>query len=167
MLAQTFALVLFPSAMICAGIMDVVTMTIRNWLTLALALSFFVLAPFAGFSASAMALSLGVAALVFLVAFGLFAAGWIGGGDAKLASAAALWFGWEAALPYFAVAGIAGGVLTLALLGFRALPLPASLRRHSWIARLHAKGEGVPYGAAFAAAALIVFPQTAWFAPLA
>ena len=31
-----------------------------------------------------------------------------------------------------------------------------------WIQRLHAKGGGVPYGIALAAAALAIYPKTGW-----
>ena len=57
-----------------------------------------------------------------------------------------------------------GGLLTLGLLQLRSHPLPAALTGVPWIANLHAPKAGVPYGAAMAPAALIVFPQTAWVA---
>ena len=71
------------------------------------------------------------AALVLVVAFGFFTQGWIGGGDAKLAAATALWFGFDHLLDYLIYASLFGGVLTLLLLQFRMLPLPAC-----WRARL-------------------------------
>ena len=40
--------------------------------------------------------------------------GWIGGGDAKIAAATALWFGFDQLFPYLAVASLLGGLLTLA-----------------------------------------------------
>jgi prepilin peptidase CpaA len=40
--------------------------------------------------------------------------------------------------------------------------VPAFLYRVPWIAQLGEPRAGVPYGAAMAPAALIVFPQTAW-----
>jgi len=55
-----------------------------------------------------------------------------------------------------------GGVLTLVLIQFRKLPLPAPLARQPWILRLHETGGGIPYGIALAAAALAVYPKTAW-----
>ncbi len=85
--------------------------------------------------------------------------GWIGGGDAKLAAATALWFGFDYLLDYLVYASLFGGVLTLLLIQFRRLPLPALLARQKWILRLHDNGGGVPYGIALAAAALIVYPQ--------
>lgn len=58
--------------------------------------------------------------LMFAVGLGLFAAGWMGGGDIKLLVATAMWTG-LAGLPAFLVGvSIAGGVLALVLLGSRA-----------------------------------------------
>jgi prepilin peptidase CpaA len=56
--------------------------------------------------------------------------------------------------------------LTLLLLQFRFLPLPPILARHEWVERLHRKNSGVPYGIALAAAALAVYPETQWMAPI-
>jgi prepilin peptidase CpaA len=162
--AAWVATVFFPAAMIYAGIADLMTYKIRNVLVISVALAFLVLAPLAGLGPYEIALSLTVALAVFAVTFGFFAAGWIGGGDAKLATAAALWFGWEHALTFFVYAALLGGALSLALIFFRRIPLPAALSRIAPAARLHAADSGVPYGVAFAIAALIVFPETGWYA---
>ena len=163
-MAGLAATIIFPAVMIYAGIMDLLTMKIRNIVVLIVAVSYFVFAPLAGFTFYEIGLSLAIAAAVFIVTFGFFAAGWIGGGDAKLAAVTALWFGWEHAMPYFLYAAILGGLLTLAIIGFRSMLLPASLYSREWIVRLHQSKSGIPYGAAFALAALIVFPQTGWLA---
>jgi prepilin peptidase CpaA len=105
---------------------------------------------------------LAAAAVVLVVAFIFFAQGWIGGGDAKLAAATALWFGFDYLLVYLVYAALFGGVLTMLLVQFRKLPLPHVLARQPWIQRLHEKGGGVPYGIALAAAALAVYPKTGW-----
>ena len=102
------------------------------------------------------------AVLVLVVAFGLFAQGWIGGGDAKLAAATALWLGFDHLMPYLIYASLFGGALTLLLLQFRMVPLPALLARQQWVERLHRTDGGVPYGIALAAAALVVYPDTRW-----
>jgi prepilin peptidase CpaA len=99
---------------------------------------------------------------VFFIVFAFFAFGWIGGGDAKLAAVTALWFSPEEALQFFVYAALLGGLLTLLVLAFRARLLPATLVRVGWIAQLHDPKAGVPYGAAMAPAALLVFPDTAW-----
>jgi prepilin peptidase CpaA len=164
LMAANAAILLFPAAMIYAGITDLLTYKIRNVLVVGLALSFLLLAPLAGFGLGEIALNVALGLAVFALTFGFFAAGWIGGGDAKLATVAALWFGWEHALPYFVYAALIGGGLTLALLAFRKLILPTAFVRADWLARLHAPDSGVPYGVAFAVAGLIVFPQTGWYA---
>jgi prepilin peptidase CpaA len=109
---------------------------------------------------------LAAAALVLVISFGFFSQGWIGGGDAKLAAATTLWFGFDYLLDYLLYASLFGGVLTLVLIQFRHLPLPAPLARQGWILRLHETGGGVPYGIALAAAALIVYPKTGWMPAL-
>ena len=88
--------------------------------------------------------------------------GWIGGGDAKVAAAAALWFGFGHTLEYLVYASLLGGVLTLLLLQFRQWPLPASLYNPDWLLRLHGKNTGIPYGIALAFAALLIYPETDW-----
>ena len=60
-----------------------------------------------------------------------FSQGWIGGGDAKLAAATALWFGFAHLLDYLIYASLFGGVLTLVLIQFRKLPLPRCWRASS------------------------------------
>jgi prepilin peptidase CpaA len=111
---------------------------------------------------AAIGMHLAAAALVLIVSFLLFTQGWIGGGDAKLAAAAALWFGFGYLLDFLVYASLLGGALTLVLIQFRRLPLPGLLARQHWIMRLHDKAGGVPYGIALAAAALIVYPKTGW-----
>jgi prepilin peptidase CpaA len=55
-------------------------------------------------------------------------------------------------------------VLTLALLEFRKVSLPARLAGQDWVQRLHTPNGGIPYGIALAAAALLVYPSTVWMA---
>jgi prepilin peptidase CpaA len=160
--AAIAGVILFPLGMVYAGLMDLVTLKIRNVLVLALGGGWVVLAPLAGFSLQDLGWSLGVAGIVFATTFVLFALGWIGGGDAKLAAVSALWFSPEQALLYFTYASLLGGLLTLGILQLRAAMLPAALYRIPWIAQLQAPKAGVPYGAAMAPAALIVFPDTSW-----
>jgi prepilin peptidase CpaA len=162
MLTDVIRLLLFPALMAFAASSDLLTMTISNRLSLALAASFFLLTIITGMSLTAIGMHLAAAALVLVVCFGFFSMGWIGGGDAKLAAATALWFGFDYLLDYLIYAALFGGVLTVLLLQFRRLPLPDMLARHAWILRLHNAGSGVPYGIALAAAALAVYPKTGW-----
>jgi prepilin peptidase CpaA len=162
MLTDVIRLVLFPALMAFAASSDLLTMTISNRLSLALAGGFFLLTLITGMGLTAIGMHLAAGALVLMVCFGFFAMGWIGGGDAKLAAATALWFGFDFLLDYLVYASLFGGVLTVLLIQFRRLPLPAVLARQGWILKLHDAGSGVPYGIALAAAALIVYPKTGW-----
>jgi len=162
MVADSIKLMLFPAMMAFAASSDLLTMTISNRISLILIGGFFVLAFFVGMSTTDVLWHLGAAGIVLVVAFGFFSRGWIGGGDAKLAAATALWFGFDHLMPYLVYASLLGGALTLLLLQFRAAPLPAFLARHEWLQRLHSKDGGVPYGIALAIAALAVYPDTAF-----
>jgi len=162
MLTDAIRLLLFPALMAFAASSDLLTMTISNRLSLALAAAFFLLAITTGMSLAAIGMHLAAAALVLVFAFAFFTQGWIGGGDAKLVAATALWFGFGHLLDFLLNAALLGGALTLLLIQFRRLPLPGVLARQKWILRLHEKGGGVPYGIALAAAALLIYPKTGW-----
>ncbi|MGH6741934.1 MAG: A24 family peptidase [Bradyrhizobium sp.] len=166
MVTDTIRLLLFPALMAFAASSDLFTMTISNRLSLALAGGFFLLTFATGMSLPAIGLHVAAAALVLTVTFAFFSFGWIGGGDAKLAAATALWFGFDYLLDYLIYASLFGGVLTVLLIQFRRLPLPGPLARQTWILRLHDAAGGVPYGIALAAAALAVYPKTGWMPPL-
>jgi prepilin peptidase CpaA len=94
--------------------------------------------------------------------FVCFAMGWVGGGDAKVAAGAALWFGFGHLLDYLVCASLFGGALTLLLLQFRQWPLPSPLTGQAWLLKLHAKESGIPYGIALAIGALMIYPETEW-----
>ncbi len=158
-------LVIFPFAMAYAAASDLVSMTISNRLCLLLVGSFGLCALLLGLSLSEIGWHLAAGGLVLAIAFGLFAAGWIGGGDAKLAAATALWFGFDQLMPYLMISGLFGGLLTMIILILRSRPLPARMEKWPWLRRLHAANEGVPYGIALAFAALLILPETAiWHA---
>ena len=162
MLADAIRLGLFPAMMAFAASSDLLTMTISNRVSLILLGGFFGLALAGGMDAADALAHLGAGGLVLVLAFGLFARDWIGGGDAKLAAVTALWLGFDHLLPYVICASLLGGALTLALLQFRMSPLPDWLAGSGWVQRLHASDAGVPYGVALAAAALAVYPHTQW-----
>jgi prepilin peptidase CpaA len=162
MIADTIRLMLFPALMAFAASSDLVTMTISNRVSLILAAGFCVMAVMIGLSPAAMMTHVAAGAVVLVAAFACFAFGWIGGGDAKLAAATALWLGFDHLLPYLVYASLFGGVLTLMLLQWRTMPLPSVLAGQNWAQRLHRNDAGVPYGIALAAAALLVYPDTVW-----
>ena len=162
MILDLARLLLFPALMAFAAASDLFTMTISNRVSLALAAGFLVLALMSGMGAYDILSHLGAGALVLTAAFGCFAMGWVGGGDAKVASGAALWFGFGHLLDYLLYASLFGGALTLLLLQFRQWPLPYPLAGQPWLLKLHAKESGIPYGIALAIGALMIYPETDW-----
>jgi prepilin peptidase CpaA len=167
MLVDAIRLVLFPAAMAFAASSDLLTMTISNRISLLLVGGFFLLAAMTGMDIHTVGAHVGAAALVLVVAFILFAQGWIGGGDAKLAAAVALWFGFDQLLTYLIYASLFGGLLTFLLMRFRLMPMPSFLAGQEWAQRLHRMDTGIPYGIALAAAALVVYPNTTWMTGVA
>ena len=88
----------------------------------------------------------------------MFAMRWVGGGDAKLFAAAALWLGWPAVTTLVFGAALAGGGLALILITLRSAALrPLVLLGPPWVNRLAEPGEGVPYGVAIAVGALAAY----------
>jgi len=166
MMTEAIKLTLFPAMMAFAASSDLLTMTIANRVSLVLVAGFGLLAALIGMSLTAMLAHAGASALVLAVVFLFFARGWIGGGDAKLAAATALWFGFAHLADYLFYASLFGGALTLAIIQFRAMPLPQAFVGRDWAERLHRSDGGVPYGIALAAAALLVYPQTEWMAAI-
>jgi len=119
MLTDAIRMLLFPALMAFAASSDFFTMTISNRVTIALVAGFFALALYSGMNLQAVMWHAGAALAVLTVTFVFFARGWIGGGDAKLAAATALWLGFDHLMAYLLYASIFGGVLTLALIRFR------------------------------------------------
>jgi prepilin peptidase CpaA len=163
MLAEILVVAFVPVLLAVAGVWDLASFTIPNFLSIALIGLFAVFAFAAGLTLPAVGLHLlaGLAGLV--LGFGLFAMGWIGGGDAKLFAAVALWLGFHDLLNYALLASVFGGVLTLALLALRRLPLPVPLVRQAWALRLHDARSGIPYGVALAIGAFVLLPSTEIF----
>ncbi|CAH1652642.1 Type IV prepilin peptidase TadV/CpaA [Hyphomicrobiales bacterium] len=155
-------LILFPFLMILAAVNDIMTMTIPNFIPLVLIVGFSFFAPVVGLPATTIGLHATAAVLMLSVTFCFFACGWVGGGDAKLAAATALWFGpTMPLLDYVVLTSLIGAGLTLALLAARRVPLPVFAESWAWARRLHGPGTGVPYGMALASAGLIIYPDSA------
>jgi prepilin peptidase CpaA len=162
MILDLARLMLFPALMAFAASSDLFTMTISNRVSMALAAGFMVLAMASGMGWSDIISHIGAGAIVLAVAFCCFTMGWVGGGDAKVAATAALWFGFPHLMAYLLYASIFGGALTLLLLQFRQWPLPYAFAGQAWLLKLHAKETGIPYGIALAIGALMVYPDTDW-----
>ena len=160
---QSALMLIFPVAMAFAAATDLLTFKIPNKFSIALVAAFLIAAPFMGMTWQMFLVHLATFAVVLALCMALFSAGLFGGGDAKLLAAASLWVGYEALPAYIEMTAICGGILALALLAFRRIELPEPVRQHQWIARLHDRKAGMPYGIALAAAALWIYPSTKAF----
>lgn len=159
-------LLVFPVAMVFAAAFDLLTMTIPNKISMALVGSFVLVAPLSGLPLSIIGLHVATGAAVLVACYVLFAFNLLGGGDGKLLAAAALWLGFAALGDFLLTVGVLGGVLSGVILAFR-LYVPATLfTGPAWLVRLHGKDNGVPYGLAIGAAALLLYPDTPWFSAL-
>lgn len=173
---STIALMFFPLAMAFAASSDLLTMRISNKLVLLLAAGFVVVALAVELPLQQFAMHVLCAFVVLVVSFTMFALRWIGGGDAKLAAATALWLGFMAPsgehtlVAYLAYTAIFGGLLTLAILLLRQVPLQGLFSGRpwlNWLSRLHDPKQGIPYGVAMAIAGLLTYSNTAIFERLA
>jgi len=160
---SNIALLFFPLAMAFAASSDLLTMRISNKLVLLLAAGFVAMALIVELPLQQFAMHLLCAFIVLVVAFGMFAMRWIGGGDAKLAAATTLWLGFGLTLPYLFYTAMFGGALTLLILGLRRAPLTPLMARFEWLGRLRDPKQGVPYGIAMALAGLMTYSNTAIF----
>lgn len=164
-----FVVAVLPALLVAAAVTDLMSYTIPNIIPAAmilLFLSFLILIALSGgpsMSWNETGLHFLCGAVGLLIGMAMFAAGWIGGGDAKLFAAAVLWLGWDAMLDYTLMVSILGGALTLGLLAMRQLPLPVFLVKQAWFGRLSDHRGDIPYGIALSLAALLVLPDTRVF----
>ncbi|WP_313195510.1 prepilin peptidase [Shinella zoogloeoides] len=159
-MTQAIIFVVFPLCLAVAACSDFLTMLIPNRVSAILLASFFIVAPLVGLGMTEIAMHLAAGAIVFSACFALFAFNVMGGGDAKLLTASAVWFGLTFSLIEFLIyVSFLGGVLTLAILSLRAhtnsilasgLPVPDSL----------VMAKKVPYGIAIGIAAFMAYPSS-------
>jgi prepilin peptidase CpaA len=160
-------LTLVGAVMIAGAVYDATTLTIPNWISLVLLALFPLIAVVAGLSWTEAGIHFGVGLAALLAGMGLFAAGIIGGGDAKLFAAVTLYVGAAAFGPFLLAVAVAGGVLALALLALRRAALSITSDRLRAISHLAQRGAGIPYGVAIVGGALFVLPATRLFTSVA
>ena len=161
---QALFLCVFAVGVIVAGLYDITTFTIPNWLTGAIAVAFLPAAFACHLTLGQFGLSAAVGSGALVLGVFMFAMNWIGGGDAKLLAGASLWIGWPGVIQFMIVTGLAGGILAITLMAMRSV----WLRRYAaagpaWMNRLATPGGAAPYGVAIAAGALVSFPSAALF----
>lgn len=158
---------LLPCLVIAAGLHDLTTMKIPNWISGALVLSFFPAAFAVGLAPMAVALHVGVAAAALFVGMGLFAMRVIGGGDAKLMAASCLWLGLSGSGMFMLWTGVAGGFFCLLLIFARGQARPYVAGGPDWVMQLLEPKADIPYGVAIAIGALMAFPASGLMAAFA
>jgi prepilin peptidase CpaA len=155
MTAHSLVLLAFTLLMATAAFEDFRRFIIPNPLTIGLCILwplYFAAAPSLG--AALAAVGCGVA--VFAVGAVLFARGYVGGGDVKLLSAAALWAGPAGIANLLLLTGLLGGVLAVLLLVPAGSRLIALGRGALGQAAPESAPRYVPYGVPIAIAAVIV-----------
>lgn len=156
---EALIFVVFPFCMVFAALSDMLSMTIANRVSLLLVAVFAAVAPLTGMDWIAYGWHFAAGALVLAVTFGLFALGGMGGGDAKLLSATAVWMGFNLHLvEYLVVSAFIGGALTLAIVTYRASPLAVYTGHNLFLRNLADKKAGIPYGIALGMGGLFSYP---------
>ena len=161
---QIVVLTVFPITMVLAAFSDLFTMTVSNRLTGGLAAAFFVVAPLSGMGFETLGIHVAVCLGMLVFCIAMFAMGWVGGGDAKLIAATALWLGPAPLIYYLVMATLVGGVMAIMLLKFRTMPLPVWAGQQPWVTRLHRADSGAPYCIALAIGGLSAYPTSELFA---
>jgi len=140
---QITLLIALAAALITAAATDLRARIIPNRLNAAVALLAVVWWIATGLTWSGIGIQIMIAALTFGLFAGIFALGWMGGGDVKLIGALALWLPALLIARMLVLMVLAGGLLSLVVL----------------IHHRMRKNEGapeVPYGVAIAAATLFI-----------
>lgn len=149
-----------PALVIIAGLKDLTTMRIPNWISLLLIVFFFPAALLMGLPLTTIGLHVAVGFAALIVGAGMFALRWIGGGDAKLMAAACLWLGLQGSGMFLLWTGVMGGLFCLALLFARFHSRPYLVGAPGWVVSLMEPKGDIPYGVAIAAGALMAYPAS-------
>lgn len=159
-MAIAVAFVVFPFCLAFAAISDLLTMTIPNRVAAILLGAFIIVAPFSHLDVAQIGLHIATAALVFAVCFCLFAINVMGGGDAKLLTASAIWFGFNMSLVNFLLyVSVFGGLLTVIVLFLRRRE-NAILATGIPVPQLLLTAKKVPYGVAIALGGFAAYPSS-------
>lgn len=145
---------LFWLLLAVAAISDLRSLRISNMISLATLAAAVALLLFVRSDAGPWWQHLASFTIMLAIGFGLFSVGWIGGGDAKFAAAAAALFDLSELAYYVLATTLAGALVTIVLMLLRRLSLGGN---SSW--KGLARGRSIPYGVAIAIGAAIVSAQ--------
>jgi prepilin peptidase CpaA len=143
---------IWGATLCAAALSDLRSFRIANVFPAIIILLFAVMHGLSGFSGALWANLLHFL-LALAVGMALFGRGWVGGGDAKLYAAAALWFNWKGAAALIFLTGVAGALLALLFVSMRM----AGLRKN-----VPKEDRRIPYGVAIAAGAILAAAWSGW-----
>jgi prepilin peptidase CpaA len=157
---QLILLAILPTLVIVAGLKDLTSMKIPNWISGLLILGFFPATLSVGLPPGAIGIHLAVGVAALLIGMGLFTLNLLGGGDVKLMAAACLWLGLSGSGVFVLATAVVGGLFSLALLASRACLPPYVGAGPGWLVQLMKPNGHIPYGVAIAIGALIAWPAS-------
>jgi len=160
---ETALYMLVGATMIVAATYDVLTLTIPNWISLALIALFPLLAVRARLPLHELGRHVAIGVVALAAGIAAFAVGVVGGGDAKLFAAVALFMGPLGIAPYVLAVAIAGGVLAMIFMLMHQQSVEAWMRRSAVLAQIVSRGAAIPYGVAIVAGGLFAFPASHLF----
>lgn len=152
MQASYVIIAIWALTLIAAAISDLRSFRIPNYFPGIVILLFGICHGLAGFSA-ALWENLFHFLVALIVGMFLFSRGWIGGGDAKLYAAVALWFSWAGAVALIFMTTTAGLLLAIAFIAARMLGLRKNTPKED---------RRIPYGVAIAAGAILSAAWSGW-----
>ncbi len=154
-----FAVSIFPLLMVYASLSDALTMLIPNKISILLVGVFLALAMVSGMPMQDVGRHFLCGFFILACTFTLFLMRLIGGGDAKLCAAVALWMGFGNLVEFLFLTTLIGAGIAILLIALRKIPLPPKLRLApllQWVGET----RSVPYGIAIAASGLYFYMQT-------
>lgn len=164
-MTTTLLLLILALVLAIAGaVHDWRSLRIPNWINLSIAALFVLAVVLRPQDFAPLWHYAGAGALMLVVTYAMFAMGQFGGGDAKLASALALWLGFKGLAPFVMFTGIAGGVLGLLGLYIKKKKPFAHAAPEGWVGQLQLGRNALPYGIALAAGGVCAVFHTAPYA---
>jgi prepilin peptidase CpaA len=162
MIVAFFIFFIFSILLVIAAYKDATSMTIPNWISLAMIAGFIVMIPFTWQGLPELGTHLAVGGAFLAAGFAMFAFGWLGGGDAKLMAATALWMTWPDALQFVLYTTLFGAALGLFLMIGRKF-IPVRVLTSQWMYTMFKDETKMPYGLAIAAGGIMTLPNSAIF----
>lgn len=153
------AIVIWVITLTVAAISDLRAFKIPNILPAIIILLFCIVHAISGFSAILLPNLLHFL-LALAIGMLLFGRGWIGGGDAKLYAAVALWFNWGGAVPLVFLTTLSGLALSIVFVVVR---MSGAGRNKAGTDQPKKRTERrIPYGVAISAGAILTAAWIGW-----